>query len=397
MKKIIKILLPVLAFAQTTIALEEKGITVKPKGSFDFSFGAVHDNGPHDKKSITANRDGIGFFSSAGVSINVENKLEEDLAYGAKIALQTSTMSDRKTPTMAYFESCVGKFEVGSDKSATTKMKITALSQSSGSNGVWDMWAIPDIRDKKIKYQTNSGGFVDTKSRMYKDLEFARKITYFTPEMSGFQAGISYIPDTANAGHNTLKDPVHNVTGISHGYSFGIKDAIAWGVTQKFKVGDDLSFKGSVTGECGKVVARNSETKELVKNIKFKNLKTYTIGGEVKYSQFALAGSYSDFMKSMTSSAIDDAGYTKSTVKTIGGKYSFDQLSFSLTLLASDHKKNKVNAVTFATDYKLAPGLLPYAEVTAYNAKGWYKDAKGERFSDTHRGTLLLVGMRMEF
>jgi hypothetical protein len=397
MKKIITIILPILACTQTTIALEETGMNVKPKGSFDFSFAAIEDNGPYNRKTVTTNRDGIGFFSSAGFSINVENKLEEDLVYGAKIALLTSTMTDRKVPTMAYFESPAGKFEVGSDKSAATKMRITAASQSSATGGIWDMWVIPDIRSKKITYQTNSGGFLDQKTRMYKDLEFARKITYFTPEMNGFQAGISYIPDTTNAGHKTLKDPEYHMNNFSQGYSFDIKDGIAWGVTQKFKANEDLNFKASVTGEFGKVVARDSENKEVIKNTTFKKLRAYIIGGEVKYSQFAMAASYGNFMKSMTSKVIDDAGYTKSDVRSIGGKYSFDQLSFSATLFASDHKKNKVNAVTLATDYKLAPGLLPYAEVTAYNAKGWYKDVNGERLYDTHRGTLFLVGMRMEF
>lgn len=400
MKKLIKIILPILAFAQTTVALEETGLTVKPKGSLDFSFGAIKDNGPHDKKTVTTNRDGIGFFSSAGVSINVENRLEEDLVYGAKVALTTSTMSDRKVPTMAYFESRAGKFEVGSDKSAASKMRITAYSNSSATGGIWDMWVTPDIRGRKIPYQTNPGGFLDQKTRTYKDLEFSRKITYFTPEMSGFQAGISYVPDTTNSGHKTMKDPTYHMMAITSGYSFDIRDGVAWGITQKIKANDDLSFKLSLTGETGKPVARAVKdgvvSSEITKNIKFKRLRTYVAGAEMKYAQFALSASYADFMKSMTS-ILDDHGYTKSTVKTLGGKYSLEQLSCSITGFASDHKKNKVDAITLATDYKLAPGLLPYAEITFYKASGWYKDAKNIRNSDSHRGTLFILGMRMEF
>ena len=77
MKKILKILLPLLAFAQTSIAAEENGLTIKPKGSFDFSIGALKDNGPHTKKTVTANKNGYGFLSSASVSINVENRIED--------------------------------------------------------------------------------------------------------------------------------------------------------------------------------------------------------------------------------------------------------------------------------------------------------------------------------
>ena len=398
MKKILKILLPILAFAQTSIAAEENGLTIKPKGSFDFSIGALKDNGPHTKKTVTANKNGYGFLSSASVSINVENRIEDDIAYGAKVALVTATRSDRKTPSMIFFESRAGKIELGSDKSATTKMKITGYSHAAATAGMWDMWVKPDIRENKISYMTNMGNFIDTKARNVNDIEYSRKITYFTPEMSGFQAGVSYVPDSSNIGANATTDGAYHMHAISpgFGYNFDVKDAVGWGVSQKLIVNEDLSFKASVVGETGKVVARDVSNKTIVKNLKFKKLKTYTVGAEMKYSQFALSGGYSNYMKSFTST-LDDAGYTKSHIYSLGTKYSFDKLSISAHFFSSNHRKNKVNATTLALDYKLAPGLLPYIEITPFNASGWYKNPAGVRVSDSHKGALLLLGMKMEF
>ncbi len=398
MKNLIKILLPILALSQSALAAEA-GITVKPKGAFDFTFGAINNHGSLGDRKISVNRDRIGFLSQASVTINVENRLSEDLAYGAKLALVTDTRNDRKTPSSIYFESPAGKWELGSDKSATTKMKITGTSNVAATGGTWDVWAKPDIRNNGIQYVTNLGNFVDTKTRNVNDLEYARKITYFTPEMMGFQAGVSYIPDTANIGSNTIKHAPTHLHLVAPGYSFDIKDAIAWGVSQKYKANDDLSFKASVVGEVGKVVPKITDVTKAVAGAKFKKLRTYTVGAEVKYAKFAISGCYSNYMKSLTANGVDDVDRKKTEIYNIGGKYSFDQLSVSLSYLRSNHKKNIVNATTLAADYKLAPGILPYAEVTAFNAKGWYKNAPTATTytADKHSGWLLLTGVRVEF
>ncbi|MGV2431953.1 MAG UNVERIFIED_CONTAM: porin [Rickettsiaceae bacterium] len=199
MKKIIKILLPFVAYANA-VSADNAGITIKPQGSFDFTTIYRDDNAPKDFKYMTSNKKDLGFHTSSAITLSAENRIDEDTAYGAKVALVTSTRSNRKTPSMMFFETGAGKLEMGSDKSAATKMKITGNSHSAATAGAWDMYVTPDIKGKRISYVTNTGGFLDTKTRNIDELEYSRKITYFTPEISGFQAGISYMPDTYKCG-----------------------------------------------------------------------------------------------------------------------------------------------------------------------------------------------------
>ena len=217
MKYIAKILLLILSFSQVVTA--EEGITIKPKGRFDFVLG-IMDHKVKNLKRVSAHRNNFAFLSNASFTINATNRLSEDMAYGVQIALATSSRSDRKIQSHLFFESPAGKWELGSDKSAANKMKITGSSNASATGGAWDMWVKPDIRGHNVQYITNTGSFLDTKMRDPKNSEYSRKITYYTPEIYGFQGGISYIPDSTNIGENS-----HNLVALIGWY--GGFDAIS--------------------------------------------------------------------------------------------------------------------------------------------------------------------------
>ena len=413
MKNFAKILLPIIAFASTSLASD---ITIKPTGRFDFSSGFIKNKGEKSNNKVSVNRDGFGFLSQGRFILNVKNQLENNISYGAQMALQTSSRSDRSTPSHLFFESDAGKWEFGSDKSVMTKMKITGYSNASATGGMWDAWVAPDIRNKKIQYVTNSGNFLDTKTRNLDKVEYSRKISYYTPKISGFQLGVSYVPDTVNDGGGPVRDDApdyHMVNKIAKGYAFDIKDGIALGLTKEHKLSEKASVKLSLVSEFGKVAVKKPTTKafadavkaqdELIdpKNTKFKKLSTYNIGAELKYGKFAVSGCYADFRKSLTASdpLIDPSDRKKSYLYNVGAKYSFNKLSVSAHYFHSDNKKNVVGATTVGVDYKLAPGIMPYAEFTAFNAKGAYKLKNKDTtyVADNHHGELFLVGIKLEF
>ena len=252
-------------------------------------------------------------------------------------------------------------------------------------------------------------------------IEYSRKISYYTPKMAGFQLGVSYVPDTVNDGGGPIRDdaPDYHMTKIVNGYAFDIKDGIALGLTKEHKFNDKASVKLALLGEFGKVAVKTPTKKEFAdavtakndlidpKGIKFKKLSTYNIGAELKYGKFAISGCYADFRKSLTASdpLIDPSDRKKSYLYNVGAKYSFEKLSVSAHYFYSNNKKNIVGATTFGVDYKLAPGIMPYAEVTAFTAKGAYKVADGligsnkstKYASDNHHGGLFLVGIKLEF
>lgn len=413
MKNFAKMLLPILAFAHSSLAAD--GVTIKPNGKFDFAAGILDNRGYNSKELVSVNKNRFGFLSQAKFVLNIKNQLENNISYGAQISLGTSTRSDRSTPSHLFFESDGGKLEFGSDKSVMTKMKITGWSNASATAGSWDAWARHDIRGNNIQYVTNPSNFLDTKVRHVKQLEYSRKISYYTPKLAGFQLGISYIPDTLNMGGTPLKDdaPDYHINKVVSGYGFDMKDGIALGLTKEHMFSDKLSAKLSLVGESAKVAVKipsAADTAAAIKagnplvspvGVKFKKLRTYNIGAEVKYGQFAISGCYADFRKSLTANnvLIDPADRKKSYLYNVGAKYSFEKLSISATYFHSNNKKNTIDSFTIGTDYKLAPGIMPYAEVTTFNAKGWYKKLNNDTtyISDNHHGIVALVGMKLEF
>lgn len=416
MKNWSKVFIPLFLFSNTVLATsaeELKGISISPKARFDFMIGALDNKGMNSSEKISPNHHDFGFLSQGRFVLNIQNKLDNNITYGAQVAVQTTSRPDRNTPTHLFFESDAGKFELGADKSVTTKMKITGYSQSAATGGLWDVWVRPDIRNKDIQYVTNASNFLDSKSRNVKHTEYSRKVSYYTPKISGFQFGVSYIPDTTNIGAEPLgDDDIENfhMNKIVKGYKFDIKDGVGLGVTKEHNVNDDLSVKLSLVGEYGKVVPKKPTIAEINKDpnnplvdpegAKFKKLQTYNIGAEVKYGKLGFAASYANFNKSLTSNnpLIDPADRKNTHIYTIGSKYGFEKLNLSANYFHSTHKKNVVEALTLGADYKLASGILPYAEVTYFKAKGAYKAKHRDTqyIKDKHNGLLLLMGIRME-
>jgi len=403
MKKIVKVLLPLLALSNSAFAGccgGDDGVKVRLSGSVDFTAAAIDDSGPKDRKRISANHDHFGFYNTAKFAVNAENQIDADTKYGATIAVATATRNARSTPTEFYFESQAGRLELGSGKSAVSKMKITGGTSAVAAKGAWDTWVKADIRDNQITYFSNMGNFLDTKTRDLKHIEYSRKMTYFTPKLNGFQFGLSYIPDTSNAGGNTVKDAVYHVkNSMSPGFQFAIKDGLAWGATYENSFSDDFSLKLALVGEKGKVIAKEIEdaaTPTTNPNAKFKNLKTYTFGANVEYGDLSFSIAYADYMKSLTTADIEPGRNRDIKIFSTGLGYHYGNMGFSVMHFHSKAKKNALDATTFGVDYKLAPGLLPYAEITSYSTDGRYLDA-GTYKKDKYHGTFGVVGVKLEF
>lgn len=103
----------------------------------------------------------------------------------------------------------LGKIEVGSDKSAEDKMKITGYSVSCGVGNGWDSVIVPSADKNLVAYVVNFYTFLDAKTRTTMKSDYSRKISYYTPKFTlnknnSLQFGISYIPDTSNSGHGEI-------------------------------------------------------------------------------------------------------------------------------------------------------------------------------------------------
>jgi hypothetical protein len=395
MKRIAKYLIPLLTCSSMAMAADD-GLSVKLSGTFDFSAASYNDNSRTTTRMISANKKGFGFYSTASVSVNVENRLDNDLAYGARVALETATRNSRKSPSVMWFESKAGKLELGSDKSAVSKMKVTATSNAFAAGGAWDTYVTPYIRDDKtLVYLSSSSNFLDAKTRNTDKTEYTRKVTYFTPKWNGLQAGVSYIPDTTNTGTGKVRADADSAVGnMNPTYNFNLKDGFAWGVSYENSF-NDVDFKASVVGERAKVSPSPKVPGVVFAGAKFKNVDTYTVGALAKYRDFTLSGAYGDYKKSLSSAQMDDADRRSMKWYDAGLSYRHDSgLGLSVTHFASNARKNKLTATTVGVDYKNIKGLLPYAEFTSYKTHGKHVD-NGQ--VEKIKGTFFVLGTKLEF
>ena len=355
-------------------------------------------NGRAEQKKLSTHQEKYGFYSSGNFLVDYQLVTDAGIKYGAKIGIEQTTRNDRGAPFSIYVESEYGKIEAGSDKSAAKKMRITGYKSSCATGNGWDAFIIASPkngRDALVPYITNFCSFLDSKTRTSRLTDYSRKITYFTPKFGSnnhaFQVGVSYIPDTSNAGHNDLdKQHLHTPVNPSR-YKFAIKDGVAYGATYEGKFSDLLSVKVAFVGERGKPIAFDKNNNDAKSNIKFKELNTYNIGGEVIYDQFSVAASYMNYNKSLTNAAIDTLGRDTS-IYSAGIKYRFykEKYAASVNHFHSNHHKNKLDATSVGIDYTITPGIKTYAQVTYYQTKGRFMTNVIE--NDKSNGTIVIVG-----
>ncbi len=364
-------------------------ITVKLNGGFDFQAGHLKSNAPAKAKPVSTNNKNFAFNSSAYAAVNAKNTLDSGFIYGAQIAISPTTTHSRKTRSMLFMEASFGRLELGSEQSAVSKMRITPLSIASATGGLWDIWVAGDPVGN-IPYNMNYSNYLDSKMRARGKTEFSRKITYFTPKYNGLQFGISYIPDSGNVGYDELKENVAH-TPITSNYTYAVKNGFGGGVSYQKDFNDISYVKLSGVTEFGKVIATPKPNVK-VPTIKPKRLATYHVGAEFTHSQYSIAGSYANHLGSFIA---PNENRVETAVYGLGGRYKLEKFSSSVTYFSSTHRKNKMEAITFAVDYKVAKGLLPYAEVTLFRAKG--SDILNPKIRSNHKGSLLLTGARVEF
>ena len=165
-------------------------------------------------------------------------------------------------------------------------------------------------------------------------------------------------------------------------------------------ISDGIDLKLAATGEVGKAAGKaelfnTDDTKEetVLETHKLKDLRTYNIGSVLNVGSFSYAASFGSLGKSLTTPAYHKTG--RDTLYYTGGiAYKQGPFSTSITYFRSDEFKNRVDCITIGTDYKLAPGFKPYAEISGFSFKGkpeFYPNLKKK----STRGTVAIVGAKL--
>ena len=370
-------------------------------GFADFQAGYTSDD-------FDNNQNAIGFRNDNTVSVRVDGKTNGGLGYGAVIDLEADATTDadnqgvNASRTFTYLSGNWGRAEMGSVESSAATMRVDASTlavATGGINGAWTYFINPGANSGaagSANGVTNGVNFISTSklaaehgyTNQFGDETFynATKLNYYSPKISGFQVGASYTPNLNGRGQDLGRQDSFAAADVD---SFDQKNVWNAALSYDNQFENGLRLAAAATGEFSSAADTTDGTNER------EGIKAWNVGALAGFQGFSVAGSYGDW---------GDSGQLKngarsgdSTYWTVGGGYEAGPVGLSVTYLNSTIEESNVTSgsndfsnVVVGADYKLAPGLTPYAEVSFYDA-----DSEGTVYDN--QGTTFLLGTQVAF
>jgi hypothetical protein len=361
-------------------AAHAEGPAVTLGGFYNFQAGAVD----QDLDTTGSATSGLSeynakFRNNTRVNVKVDGKADNGLGYGAVIQLQADVSGDgdngglNADRTYLFLESNAGRVELGSQVSPAKTMRVDASTFSHGTGGVdGDFYNFVNAGFANTS-GAYGGGFITAPDLPLDGgdqtgtnaTENATKVVYYTPRVGGFQAGVSYAPDSGNRG-----TAAGFTTGADVGQASNVIDA-GVNYTGQF---DQVGVAASATGSFGEAEAAGTE-----------DLQAYAVGVNATFRGFTAGGSYGDVGDSLQlSSASGDGRFWD-----VGLGYEAGPVGVSVSYIDTKLNDNQFNNTVVGADYKLAPGLVPYVEVNFFDL-----DAST---GPSNNGTAVLAGTQLTF
>lgn len=356
------------AFATSASAAD---LQVNVGGFLDFQAGYTSD----DIVGETDDANEINFNNDTEVHFSVDGKADNGLEYGAVIELEADinagdsreggTNADK---TYLFLQGGWGRVELGGNTDASEALSVNTSTFASATGGIdgdfyryagaptgADVLTRPDL---PIAFDNNNASGIVADHN-----EDATKITYYSPRFAGFQAGVSYIPSSDSAG--TLTAP--SGTNLENIFAGGINYAAQW---------DSVGFKASVSGQTGDEKGTGDG-----------DLSAWNAGANVNFAGFTVGGSYGAWDEDTGNN--DDVDFFD-----LGLGYEFGAFSASASYFSSDNDtdNDEFDNLAIGIDYKLAPGLVPYAEVSFFDF-----DGAGTGTANDNDGTVVILGTELSF
>jgi len=300
-----------------------------------------------------ADNSGRDFQSESEVRVTAKNKTDSGLEYGAYIELFTSTSDSANTDeTNIYLAGDWGRVELGDQDGAGNELAVitpyVGIGQVIGS--------FVDFIPAADRGYAPSETAADPNVKAA-DMTDATKVTYYTPRMSGFQAGLSYAPERDSDGEEV--EFLDNSGNFEDGFEFGANYKNSFSDVD-VKIGGSFDMASAKTGSG------------------LEDISAYTLGAQLGYAGFTLGGGYTD-----NGDSGQTAGGTDDNVSNwnLGLTYNADNWGVGINYIDVDFDETAVPlGVTGATGaggdftawgvggtYKVAPGLTAGADFVSYD------------------------------
>jgi outer membrane protein OmpU len=350
-------------------------ITVSLGGYTEFFAGFYDDDAP--------GRTHREFELETEIVVRADGKADNGLLYGAKIELQNSTPNSGTTgvgtdEASVYLGGTWGRLELGDFDGAADTLKIYAplvgIEQIDGDYGDFlgvDS-AVSPVSTLTFGSQPAFGIHIPNSGD-------ATKVMYLTPRFAGFQAGISYTPESDSQAQNvvafentsTYEDWIEggvNYTGEFSGFS------VALGATVSSASGRDLGTR-------------------------LEDFTAWNVGAQVGFGGFLLGGGYvdaDDFNVPTGATGVDQsvwhAGLTYTAGPVAVGASYMDAEGYKGAggTYASDYKAYGVGAA-----YTLAPGFVVQSDFMYVDEE--LRTAPNAATTVSNEGYVVIVGTRLDF
>lgn len=235
------------------------------------------------------------------------------------------------------------------------------------------------------------------------------KVTYVTPRVNGFQAGLSFTPHTQHKGEAKLFSHTHTASPTQ---PFD-KNQVGLGLNYKetFGNGVDVKLSGTLL-YAGKTMrgAREGSSAAAALQAPRARTKSYALGTVLGWKDWKLGGEFIDNGHSQVRQGVNGRDAGKAYSLALGYDYGVDSFAFgwygSSRNLQSNSLKAKANVWSLTWDRKLAPGLSVYAEGNFFDYKT-DTNLRNEIISannkfeatevDNNRGHVIIVGSKIKF
>lgn len=310
----------------------------------------------------STNRD---FQSETELGISADGKTDNGLEYGAYVQLEASTSDTTNAgETMIYVSGNWGRVDLGDTPGASDLVVYAPTIGAGQINGSYDDYFPTTVL---ATTPNNRGDHLFTAI----DTGYETKVSYTTPKIAGFQAGVSYVPESSMGESVEMTS-----TSRTDTYEFG------------------LAYEGEYSGVSlafgGNYILGNSTTAGT------EDLNAWSAGLQMGYEGFHFGGGYTHDGDSLAATGVANDNVTAWNV---GATYETGPWGFGLSYLLTDYDTNGeapgVNGGTFSAvmagaSYQLAPGLT-------LSADAGYIDRNRTGTADDADGYILLTDVKAAF
>lgn len=377
-------------------------------GYADFQIG-----GPVQRKAYSADDAGVHgrdvhSRTDTEVSIKADGKTENGLGYGAFIDLEADTSANDSRDssngghtkrTYIYGETAFGRVELGANGDAANALRVDASTFARATGGIGGDWYHYVDLDNSPSSNTMSRVFyvlpglptavmpeeVTASTATFETRENANKISYYSPRIQGVQVGVSFTPDQDEQGSATGFASRNSAT-LSALQAPGFENVWNGGINYQNEF-QGTTIEASLTGDFGN--GKHLQDGAAAKD----DLKAYALGLSLSNSGFTVGGSWANLDEfGRTASYNSDGRYW-----TVGAAYENGPFGASVGYLDSKIDssvaagKSAFNNLSFGTDYQLAPGLVPYLELSFFDTND--KDSS----TKDNEGSVLILGTEVSF